>query len=713
MKVKPVLKYNYKIIRDEGDQVLEYIPEHFPTELADIVYIEGPNSSGKSTLLNILALGLFGLKLKKDEIHPALKEKLENLISADHQKIQFDFEIYNEKLSISITSNKPDPHSDEFQVRVKKDNAEKIISPENFKKQFKLIYDIPDNPLERLPQLLTEIKNTQSSVGNRVGSLRTSIRDAISAVRESKDPKTLDRLHNKIQDYTKTSKELKDEIEEKGRNLEKFEIFYLTKIYSQLMEEFNNATDELKEYKKLEKKEIKDEKEQSKEHKEILDYIRKNVSRAESDYDQATRYLKNLIPNSEKHHLELWCDSNCSEEIYQPEIYQNIRFEAKYFINYLQKTINDFDEDIVNQAIFLTSLKELLSEYSHSNVLIPGINKSVNEFISVIDAEIENYQDTLIKQDNINLCIGLLVGINDNIEKLIEKVVQYKNLVEGHKKKKDQTDLITNTYRYEQLCEKIESLEKQLEYYVSELNKKGIDQNKSQNRLNRIRKTNEFDIYEVYTEYQLKDKYSVLNSEISELIKEYKKTEKSLVIAISEYERIEKKEPHKYQDYLEELEKAIDITQNLERDLLVTYDGYIKRIINSKSKLNDLSEEEKKYAEGISEFLAEKVHYIKHIDQSYLINKIDIIRKEILTDSNKRIKFADLGTGQSQSAYLEGLLSISDNRRIIALFDEVAMLDTYSLEPIFHKMKQLYQENKLILGIVVQKADQVHVKSLI
>ena len=61
-----MIKINYTIERDEGNEVIEFKPNLIPTELPNIAYIQGPNSSGKSTLLNIIALAFFGDKLSKE-----------------------------------------------------------------------------------------------------------------------------------------------------------------------------------------------------------------------------------------------------------------------------------------------------------------------------------------------------------------------------------------------------------------------------------------------------------------------------------------------------------------------------------------------------------------------------------------------------------------------------------------------------------------------
>ena len=72
-----------------------------------------------------------------------------------------------------------------------------------------------------------------------------------------------------------------------------------------------------------------------------------------------------------------------------------------------------------------------------------------------------------------------------------------------------------------------------------------------------------------------------------------------------------------------------------------------------------------------------------------------------------------MGTGQSQSAYLLSLLNVkNDTRKIIALFDEIAMMDESSLEPICNKLKELKSKNRLLLGILVQRSNKIAIKPI-
>ncbi len=126
----------------------------------------------------------------------------------------------------------------------------------------------------------------------------------------------------------------------------------------------------------------------------------------------------------------------------------------------------------------------------------------------------------------------------------------------------------------------------------------------------------------------------------------------------------------------------------------------------------NLSEEQAKYFSSVFSYLGKRLESVRHLDKDHKVENIDVIKRVIKTKDGKNIMLADMGTGQSQSAYLKGLLNTSDNRKIIALFDEVAMMDQKSLEPIYEKFRELYNKNSLLAGIVVQKADEVNISKI-
>ena len=194
-----------------------------------------------------------------------------------------------------------------------------------------------------------------------------------------------------------------------------------------------------------------------------------------------------------------------------------------------------------------------------------------------------------------------------------------------------------------------------------------------------------------------------------------------LEMFISQYTRdvqnLEKQKPHKLEPYIEQINELLKKTNNLSQKILVDYNTNIKNLIDKKVNEDQLKKDPKKneYYKGVSMYLAYKIGTFRHIDKSYKAKIVDLVSGFIITDSNDIIYLSDMGTGQTQSAYILSLLNVNiktDPRKIIALFDEIAMMDDDSIEPIKNKMRELKNQNKLLLGILVQRGNETHVKRL-
>jgi hypothetical protein len=161
------------------------------------------------------------------------------------------------------------------------------------------------------------------------------------------------------------------------------------------------------------------------------------------------------------------------------------------------------------------------------------------------------------------------------------------------------------------------------------------------------------------------------------------------------------------------LKIILDKVRDLDDLFSVKYSVYINKIIKSELHPDKLKDDENAYLNKISTFLASKIPTIKHVNKYYEIKNIDMLRKEIRTAEAKIIKFNDLGTGQGQGAYLEGLLSLNDNRKLIVLFDEIAMMDNSTLEPIFNRLRRMYLKGQVLIALIVQRAEAPKVIELI
>ena len=98
---------------------------------------------------------------------------------------------------------------------------------------------------------------------------------------------------------------------------------------------------------------------------------------------------------------------------------------------------------------------------------------------------------------------------------------------------------------------------------------------------------------------------------------------------------------------------------------------------------------------------------IQHIDGRYSLESVDLLNDKFETKTGKTIRFSDMGTGQGQSTYLMSQLKNAEisEKKVVALFDEIALMDSNSLSPIKSEMARLNREGKLLTGIMVQRND--------
>jgi len=210
--------------------------------------------------------------------------------------------------------------------------------------------------------------------------------------------------------------------------------------------------------------------------------------------------------------------------------------------------------------------------------------------------------------------------------------------------------------------------------------------------------------------------------ELQEDITNKKAEISALAVFVSQYERelhdMEMVKPHKFEADLGQLNELHKKTMTLSSRILNEYNSGLNTLTKDKkgAERDSLKDENKrKYYFEVSKYLAQKLGSFKHIDKTYKAKIVDTISGTIITDNEEAIRLSDMGTGQTQSAYILSLLNINaktDSRKIIALFDEIAMMDDDSLQPICSRMTELSKQGRLLLGILVRMGNRTEVKAI-
>jgi DNA repair protein SbcC/Rad50 len=434
------------------------------------------------------------------------------------------------------------------------------------------------------------------------------------------------------------------------------------------------------------------------------------INAAEDLHKKISNLLRTLLPKTESKRLELWNELKCADEIKAGGDIKTIRNDALHFNNLLNALLEK-EAGQKEEAEFLQSLLSVLEGYKGQDFTIPGPNIKIKQFISSLKESNGPFRKLLIKSEHIKECQDYLHEIGEHISKGVYHHIESVRIA---KERGETAEQLVGELENEELKEtklKLERLDKKLKESKTRLIEYAIDYSKAQEIYDGLIENEGCHIYISYSESQLTTVVEGVLLELENLKRDEENCKREIQLSESEFSRLEKLGVHKYQDYLAQLEHLYTPIQNLEKTIAVTFNKLIGDMIDSKVK--SVSDQEELYFEEIQKFLASKIGSIRHINSSYKLKKVDVISKEISTTSGKKIKFTDLGTGQSQGAYIEGLLNSNDNKRIIALFDEVAMMDSNTLKPIFKKLQKMYDSNKLIAAIIVQKGDDtILVKSL-
>jgi exonuclease SbcC len=216
--------------------------------------------------------------------------------------------------------------------------------------------------------------------------------------------------------------------------------------------------------------------------------------------------------------------------------------------------------------------------------------------------------------------------------------------------------------------------------------------------------------YLIYDTRQLEDAAKDLLRDFETAESNIRKLEFDLNVQKRDIARLEKQESHKYQDKQDELEAIHTKCQTLERRLSRDFAGFLASISDGRSK--PVSGEEKTYHSEVAKYLGTKLGTVRHLNNEYAVRLVDLHKGEITTEKGKVIRLSDMGTGQTQSAYLKSLLETDDARKVIALFDEVATMDSQSLELVCDRLRKLHSSGRLLVGMIARIGDSVKVVPL-
>ena len=458
-------------------------------------------------------------------------------------------------------------------------------------------------------------------------------------------------------------------------------------------------------------KTVRKKKRANKEYDGLIKQLQEEQYGMQKLFDETTQLLKKLCPN-EKNHLNIWGRINIYDNFRNRRFDDNLFDEIEAFLMFIEKANQRKEQNhSIQEAKVYRALIDLLEDYRDTNIELPGINKTISEFIYDLKKSADKCEPERVFLANSDRARELLLQLKENRARITTEIFRKIRDIEsdlsddsGYNPEED-----SKLKEISRLSDELGAIEKKVGEFEVKYAQIGKPDPSGICELGK----GPLQDYVSYTEQQLLDFISDLKEDLRTKTGRFNNTITKIKLHEKLIKGLEGKEQHKYQDNLDGLNKLLEVCDSLLRKFRKKYTDYISDIIDHNVITGKVDADQLKYNNAVSDYLGKRVGFLRHLDTEHKLEKIDLVAGLAITDKGKKIKLEDMGTGQSQSAYLLGKLNTSDNRKIIALFDEVAMMDTKSLAPIYKRFEELYNENRLIVGIVVQKADKTCIKPLV
>lgn len=702
-----MIEFDYEIKRDEGSNNRTFIPDKIKGPISNISWISAPNSAGKSTLMNLIALSLFGTDQNAKSVNESLRDQIYALTNFDIQKLTFWIRLTDDSGKNGFIVKKDDFETNDIVRKEIVDGIENHIDSDRFHKKFNLIYDIPDNPLERLKELTKSVKLQQTNWKTELTRLRFFVQNNIKELLRRKDDYDVEEINKRISKAKEDqafNNSNKTQFEQKLSRLQKY--YYLRK-YKEIKSEYDSVKEASKEANKEKRKTTNELGEQAKGFRERLEERGIIMERIK---DLKGTIIQNV---SGAEITNFTGFSKWEKKARQAPTSESVK-EDLQIVNQLENKcdgiLTEFQENsTLGEVEFYDKLVTWIRENMSSNYQIPGTEMTFSVLVEKLMGIVESNRESFKQKKQFK-------NIKDWIEELKEEIRKYEDITKFIGKQYTEISSAQRDSKYEEISdsskelnEKRRELKDKLQSLLFELSKFNVeDPEDVQEAYNvlllRFPELNDFGSISLQKiEMNIKDlKLDIKNSSDKE-----QRDRLRLETLQGQLKIAEKIEPHKYQNKAEELSTLLHLVDELIHKISQWEDLIAKYKTKEAGKKDGIQRDapSNEYFKRVSQFLAHRMKFVNHIDKRYELKEVDLINSRFIATDNTIIHFQVMGTGQRQLTYILNKINY-DGKVILAMFDEVAMMSKLTAQPIVDKMKKLRDEGKLMLGLLVSPTEE-------
>ncbi len=638
----------------------------------------GRNDQGKSTLLQMIALGLYADK--SEDIDKSLRDKMLRLIAEDTQECDIDFTIGTKEVPNLLRATVHDRKVDTT-FRGNRVGADAV------NERFKILFDVPDDPIRKLQNAIGLVEHT-------FGYYIKCLNDYSGEITKIKsDYDTYQKRQNRLITLASKKEGISAGLElidarkkELEQDLAVLRESYVATSYHRLYTDLNKLDNRRKVYEKR-LKELRDRgvgapsqtyKKQSGDFEARLSAFKSSVTYlarfSDAVIDMRSRELDKLATEIES--------AYSPKQVTDSQIKKWHEFFASLRETLSKNPLYETEPAERYQIELFGRLLTVLKQFVSLEVAIPATDgKTVGEFIKALESakkSVEgNAADVLTVSEALEACQKVITCLSElGIARSILPDKDYKDEDDFGQLTKQVNSLKAEEHRIDNERRKLEDEymaipEDGIRKYVSSGRNVEQEYEDAQKELKRLEAEKE----------NLAVSFAKLEGHENELkaIQPPPKINISECEAVSEViERIQWKIPH-----WEKALQAIDIT-NLDKQI----------------SIDDASHE---FYDALGSYFADILGVVYFEDKSWHINKLDFAKRAYVVEGRSPISFNDIGTGHTAlNSLLTRLKQDFAGRQKIVLFDEIGVMDEQNVARLLDEIKQRVRSGDVLLALLTQ-----------
>ena len=707
-----MIEFEYKIRRMEGSRTKEFIPGIIKSPLQNVSVISAPNSSGKSTLMNLIALSLFGDNSENDAVNPSLRERIKSLLNHEIQEVTFSIKITDESSKNGLIITKEKFETNEMIRKELIEGKEQYISSEVFFKKYQLIYDIPDAPLKRLNNLIGVVRNQQNKWSGEIENLRMFLNSNTTELFRRQKQSNIKSLEEEIEKNNKEMNQISNDNKELKEDYSQLDKYYLIRKYKETESQYNSITSL---YKELNSKQ----KQKKEQNEEISEQLYKKIVLNGQIIQKIGELKQKIIESTPEDDTKDIKDYNEWLAKRMQKATLNSVEKDLIIVRQLHEKVNENLSQIkesgkLDEIEFYKKLSLWIEENLNdiSNVIVPGTQMDFQSFVEGIKRIVYSNKEAIEQKRRCENILEWIKDIEEEIKKykeLNEEISRdYKNLTTA------QLDIKTEEFTREKTgaSEEKRRLKRELDRITDEFKKYNIqNQNIDVEYAHLLRLFPQLNQFENKSAKSIQGNLKEINEKIGANDRKHAQKDGSLQLLKKQLNDAKNIKPHKYENKENELSKILELTIEMSKKvndwskLIESYDNKDSIEGQNLNTQNNLG-----YFSKVSKYLAEEMKSITHIGEKLELEEVDLLHSRFISKDGKIIHFEVMGTGESQLAYIISKLNYND-KKLVAMFDEVSTMTQETMRPIIDKMEELKRENKLLVGLLVFPSSEVKIRN--